>query len=178
MKISVIYDIHANFPVLEAVLNDAIGNGSDLIVVGGDVIPGPMPVETLDCLTNLEIPVLYLMGNGEREVLAALDGSETKTLPKKALEDIRWNAQHLLSRQIEFIKTWPKTLGLTIPNHGNVLFCHATPQSDTPIFTRLTADDKLLPIFEEVDESIIVCGHTHMQFERVLGKKLIVNAVI
>jgi hypothetical protein len=38
-------------------------------VVGGDVLPGPMLRETLACLLAVDIPVRFIQGNGEREVL-------------------------------------------------------------------------------------------------------------
>jgi Icc-related predicted phosphoesterase len=51
MRVAAIYDIHGNLPALEAVLEDLRRAGADHVVVGGDVLPGPMPRETLDCLT-------------------------------------------------------------------------------------------------------------------------------
>src|SRR5207249_11125578 len=54
--------------------------------------------------------------------------------------------------------------------------CHATPRNDTDIFTRLTAEDRLLPLFEALDVPVVVCGHTHMQFDRTIGKTRVVNA--
>jgi diadenosine tetraphosphatase ApaH/serine/threonine PP2A family protein phosphatase len=59
---------------------------------------------------------------------------------------------------------------------GEVLFCHATPRNDTEIFTRLTPEDRLLPIFGNLDASVAVCGHTHMQFDRMIGNIRVVNA--
>jgi predicted phosphodiesterase len=53
---------------------------------------------------------------------------------------------------------------------------HATPRSDTEIFTRLTPEDRLLPVFEGLNVPVIVCGHTHMQFDRTIGKVRVVNA--
>lgn len=35
---------------------------------------------------------------------------------------------------------------------------------------------RLLPIFEGLNASLIVCGHTHMQFDRMIGKTRVVNA--
>jgi diadenosine tetraphosphatase ApaH/serine/threonine PP2A family protein phosphatase len=67
-------------------------------------------------------------------------------------------------------------LRVEIPALGDVLFCHATPQNDTDVFTRLTPEDRLLPIFESLDVSVVVCGHTHMQFDRTVGKIRVVNA--
>ena len=57
-----------------------------------------------------------------------------------------------------------------------MLFCHATPRSDTEIFTRLTPEDRLLPVFEGLHVPVVVCGHTHMQFDRTIGRVRVVNA--
>lgn len=59
---------------------------------------------------------------------------------------------------------------------GDVLFCHATPRDPNEIFTRLTPESKLLPIFENLNASVVVCGHTHMQFDRMIGSVRVVNA--
>src|SRR4029079_12413207 len=57
-----------------------------------------------------------------------------------------------------------------------VVFCHATPRNDHDIFTSQTADDKLRPIFDPLNADLVVCGHTHMQFDRHVGRTRIVNA--
>src|ERR1700739_4764788 len=57
-----------------------------------------------------------------------------------------------------------------------VLFCHATPRNENEIFTRLTRDDPLMAVFAGVKASVVVCGHTHMQFDRVVGGVRVVNA--
>ena len=57
-----------------------------------------------------------------------------------------------------------------------MLFCHATPRNDTELFTRATPDDRLAPVFAGVDASLVICGHTHMQFDRMVGSVRVVNA--
>ena len=59
---------------------------------------------------------------------------------------------------------------------GEVLFCHATPRSDVEIFTRLTAEERLFDAFDGVTTPIVVCGHTHMQFDRMIRGIRVVNA--
>ena len=44
------------------------------------------------------------------------------------------------------------------------------------IFTRLTPEGRLLPIFEGLNASVVVCGHTHMQFDRKIGRIRVLNA--
>jgi predicted phosphodiesterase len=74
------------------------------------------------------------------------------------------------------IETWPPTVSADVDGIGSVLFCHATPRNDTDIFTRLTPEERLVPIFEGVDAKLVVCGHTHMQFDRTIGRTRVVNA--
>jgi diadenosine tetraphosphatase ApaH/serine/threonine PP2A family protein phosphatase len=75
------------------------------------------------------------------------------------------------------IAGWQKTVSLKINGLGEVLFCHATPRNNTEIFTRLTLEERLLPVFEGVSASLVVCGHTHMQFDRTIGGKVrVLNA--
>ena len=71
---------------------------------------------------------------------------------------------------------WPPTVRLSVAGAGNVLFCHGTPTSDTQIFTRLTPDERVLALLDGVCEPLIVCGHTHMQFDRRVQNRRIVNS--
>ena len=45
-----LYDIHGNLPALEAVLAEVDSLGVDNVVIGGDIVAGPMPSETLGAL--------------------------------------------------------------------------------------------------------------------------------
>lgn len=69
MRIAALFDIHGNLPALEAVLHDVRQAGVDLVVVGGDVLPGPMPHESLGVLRALALPVRCIRGNGDRIVI-------------------------------------------------------------------------------------------------------------
>jgi predicted phosphodiesterase len=72
-RVAAIYDVHGNLPALEAVLADLQSVDPDLIVVGGDVVAGPMPTEVLDRLAALGQSICFVRGNADREVLAAYD---------------------------------------------------------------------------------------------------------
>ena len=43
-------------------------------MVGGDLVPGPFPRECFDLLHSLNIPIEFIIGNGDRETLAAKRG--------------------------------------------------------------------------------------------------------
>jgi putative phosphoesterase len=176
MRVAALYDIHGNLPALEAVLEDVREALVDQIVVGGDVLPGPMPRETLACVLDLDPPAQFIQGNGDRVVLAQMAGTESSEVPEQFRDVVRWTAQQLRPEDERLIANWPKTLRFEILGLGEVLFCHATPRSDTEVFTRLTSDDRLVPIFEGLDVPVVVCGHTHMQFDRMVGRTRVVNA--
>jgi putative phosphoesterase len=171
MRVAAIYDIHGNLPALEAVLEDVRRADVDRVVVGGDVLPGPMPRESLACLQALDLPVQFIQGNGDREVIAP-----TGAVPASFREAMRWNAEQLRPEDERLLASWPHTVRLEIPGLGEVLFCHATPRNDTESFTRLTPEDRLLSIFEGLNVPLVVCGHTHMQFDRMVGSVRVVNA--
>ena len=176
MRVAAIYDIHGNLPALEAVLEDIRRADVDRVVVGGDVFPGPLPRETLACLLDVEIPIQFIQGNGDRAVLERMAGSDLDAVPEQAREAIRWVARQLGPEDERLVASWPRTLRVEIPGLGEALFCHATPRNDTEMFTRLTPEDRLLPVFAGLDVPLVVCGHTHMQFDRRVGRVRVVNA--
>jgi len=176
MRVAALYDIHGNLPGLEAVLEEVGQLGVDQIVVGGDVVFGPMSRECLDKLFDIPIPTHFIQGNCEVAILAQMTNGYKASFPEKVLEDVHWTANQLLPMHKKLISKWPMTVNLDIDGLGKILFCHATPRSETENFTRLTPEDKLLPIFEILDVNFVVCGHTHMQFERSIGKVRVLNA--
>jgi putative phosphoesterase len=175
-RVAAIYDIHGNLPALEAVLDEILQAGATLIVVGGDVVPGPMPADTIAALASLDVPLRFIHGNGDREVLAVMRGEEPTTVPERFRAVIRWNAAQLGPAHAHLLESWPATCRLEVAGHGRVLFCHATPRNDTEIFTAETPEAHLRPLFDAVGADVVVCGHTHMQFDRTIGRTRVVNA--
>jgi predicted phosphodiesterase len=170
-RVAALYDIHGNLPALEAVLRDVRAAAVDQVVVGGDVLPGPMPRESLAALLNLDIRVAFIIGNGDREVIAP-----TGAVPEAYRSSMEWNAEQLGPDDAARLASWPPTVGKSVEGIGEVLFCHATPRNDVEIFTRSTPEELLLPIFGSLGVALAVCGHTHMQFDRTIGNVRLVNA--
>jgi diadenosine tetraphosphatase ApaH/serine/threonine PP2A family protein phosphatase len=134
-----------------------------------------MPSESLARLLDLAPQTQFIAGNGEVAVLAEMEGKDSG-VPARHREAIRWNAAQLRRCDRELLATWRNTLRMEISGLGKVLFCHATPQNSDDIFTRLTPEDRLVSIFAESDADVVVCGHTHMQFDRAIGRLRLLNA--
>ncbi len=124
----------------------------------------------------MNIPATFIVGNCDREVLEQRKGVESAVIPEQFREIMRWVAGQLDGTLDKWIAAWPKTVRAEVGQLGNVLFCHATPRSDTEMFSSQTSEARLLPIFAGIDEPIVVCGHTHRQFDRMLGTTRVVNA--
>jgi putative phosphoesterase len=162
VRVAAISDIHGNLPALEAVLADIERENVDRVVVVGDTISGPWPAEVFDRL--VEADALVVRGNVDR---LALEGGE--------LAIGEWSADRLGDRRAQ-VAEWPLTARLVIDGLGAVLVCHATPTSDEPIYTRITPDDEVAQLFAGMDAGVVVCGHTHIQYDRTLRSRLrIVN---
>lgn len=177
MKIAALYDIHGNLPALNAVLEELKEVQPDVIVVGGDIISGPMPGQALERLALLGDQVRAIRGNADREAVSAFDGELlSRRYSEKVREEIHWVAKQLTRAQRDYLAQLPEQMTFHLEGLGNVLFCHATPRNDEEIFTPITPEERLITIFAGVEQQIVVCGHTHMQFERQVGKTRILNA--
>jgi len=179
-RVAALYDIHGNLPALEAVLSEVHQAGVDHVVVGGDIVPGPMMRETLALLEQLDAPVQFIHGNCEIAVLSQLPGGAEppwyRAVPESAKATVRWQAQQVDPPLQQQFASWPLTTRVDVGGLGEVLFCHATPRHENEIFTRLTPEDRLIPLFEQLGVPLVVCGHTHMQFDRMIGTTRVVNA--
>ena len=132
----------------------------DVILIGGDVVWGPWPRETLALLQG-QPNVSFILGNTDRDVF-------NRSPNGKDIND--WCADRLTNDQLEFLRSWPATISL-----GGVLFCHGSPRCDTDRITIATPVERVLEWCDGVKENTIVCGHTHAQFERQLDGRIIVN---
>lgn len=175
-RIAALYDVHGNLPALEAALADVEAAGAGTIVVGGDVVPGPMPGAALDRLRALGPRARFLRGNTDRLVVAAMDGDPLAELPPAVREIMRWTAARLDRSHRDFLAALPTSLALDVPGLGAVLFCHATPRSDEEILTAATPDDVVRPMLAGVMQRLVVCGHTHLRLDRAVDDVRIVNA--
>ncbi|WLR42041.1 metallophosphoesterase family protein [Bacillus carboniphilus] len=176
MKVAALYDIHGNLPALNAVLEELKEVQPDLILIGGDIVSGPMPVETLERIFQLDEKVRYIRGNGDREVVMAYDGQSLQHMSEKGRENQEWVAEQITPLQRDFLAQLPEQEPFHIEGFGEILFCHATPNSDEEIFTPNTTMKRLSTIFQNVSQKYVVCGHTHIQFEHEVDGLSILNA--
>jgi putative phosphoesterase len=161
MRVAALYDIHGNFPALEAVLAEVEREGVDAIVVGGDIASGPpQPREVVELVQSLQ-NVHPIRGNADR-----LHDRE-----HAGEEGLGWLFGQLGDEQVEWLVSLPFSAVL-----DETLYVHSNPLDDTTMVTEVTTDEKLAGLLEGVEQRRVVAGHTHMQLERRVGETLFVNA--
>jgi putative phosphoesterase len=176
MTVAVISDVHGNLPALEEVLREIDEAGADLVVVCGDMVPGPMPRETIERLMALGDRARFVRGNGDRELVACFDGMPpAPDRPESVRKVAPWCAAQIDRRHRDFLAAFEARLTVDVDGLGGVLCCHASPRNDVDVFTARSPDELVRTLFAGVDERVAVCGHTHMQFERDVDGMHIVN---
>jgi len=164
--IAALCDIHGNFAALQAVLAEIPDDA--VIVVGGDIAAGgPEPRATVDCLQSLGSRVQWVRGNMDRALGDSANPSELLSDPQ-AIEHAR---EQLTPDQATFLSELPLTVEL-----DGVMYCHASPRNELDIFTERTPEERVSFLFQELEADVVICGHTHLQFDRVIAGRRVINA--
>ena len=170
MRVAALYDVHGNLPALEAVLAELEDVRPDAVVVGGDVVLGPLPGESLDLLRALGEGARFIRGNTDR----ALASGPPEDEPEGWRERHAFAVERLGPERLAFLRALPETAVVDVDGLGPTLFCHGSPRGDEEILTRASHEERLRPILAGVAERVVVCGHTHVQFDReALGHRLV-----
>jgi predicted phosphodiesterase len=177
-RLAALYDIHGNLPALRAVLAEVAREGVTTLVVGGDVVAGPLPSETIDELMALGDRPRFVRGNGDREVVEAYDQGRVAVDATEDASDraSAFSASRISREQRDFLAGFAPTVVLDVEGLGPTLFCHGSPRSDTEIITTATSDERLRGMLDGVEEPTVVCGHTHRLFDRRVDGWRVVNA--
>ena len=160
MRVAALYDVHGNAPALEAVLAEVDREGVDRIVFGGDIVAGPLPLETLELVLARDGD--WIRGNAER-----LDSPAPSA---EMEEDRRWLKEQLGDERVEWLGNLPFSVVL-----DDALYVHSTPEDDMTVITELTTDERLAELLSGVEQPLVVAGHTHMQLDRRVGSTRFVN---
>ncbi|GGE57187.1 phosphoesterase [Pullulanibacillus camelliae] len=173
-RVAAIYDIHGNVAALNAVLQDIQSCDVDTIVIGGDLAWGPQPLQVMERVMALKGNVHFIKGNADREV-GERYGVE-QGLDEWVATINQWCSDQLTPSQIAFLNHLEKQVSLTIDGMGEVLFVHGSPRSDEEAIRKATSEQEIEPMIQSVKQAILVCGHTHVQFDRMVCDKRIINA--
>lgn len=175
MRIAIVSDIHGNRTAFEAVLTDLRQTAPDLVLHGGDLAQGGShPTEIIDQVRALGWP--GVLGNTDEVLWApqlfpkSIAASQPKL--KHMIEEMISDASARISEeQKQWLKSRPK-----IHVHEGVTVVHASPVSlwQSPLAN--ATDAELKSTYSSLGAKIVVYGHIHQPFIRVLQGFTVANS--
>ncbi len=178
-RIAVFGDIHANLPALEAVLADMDARSlSDRYCLGDLVGYGTFPNEVIATIRESEVPTL--MGNYDQGVGNDSDdcGCAYRDPVAEALgkRSIAWSNEHTTDEYKPFLRQLPRQIPVALGNL-RVMLVHGSPRRINEYLFQDRPDKSLERLLDMVESDVMVCGHTHIPYHRVLPSgRHVVNA--
>lgn len=178
MKIAVFSDIHGNAIALEAVLKDIDSRNIDLVFCGGDLTGyGAFPNEVIGLIRKYRIPTV--MGNyddgvgfNKNDCGCADTGPQTKELGQISLE---WTKKRVNFENRAFLRSLLERVQFTACGK-KILIVHGSPRRINEYLYGDFPEESILRLFDDEKADIIVCGHTHVAYTRVINGKCLINA--
>jgi putative phosphoesterase len=176
MRFLCISDIHGHADALAAVLATAERRGFSKLLVAGDLcFPGPAPLETWRRLMSAS--ATCVQGVGDRALSTVdLDNLRATSEHERArLERLRNTRAELGELILARLAKLPKQIRITIETGGEILLVHGSPQDPSEPLSHDMTDEELGALVGDEPADIIVCGASHVPFDRQVGDTRIVN---
>ncbi|WP_027364530.1 metallophosphoesterase family protein [Desulfotruncus alcoholivorax] len=178
MRIAIFSDVHGNKHALEAVLADIRNRGPGRVVCLGDLVGyGAYPDAVVQAVRESGIPTV--MGNyddaiANRRMVCGCDYKDEQAL-EAGVKSISWTLEHTGEASREFLLGLPERIVEEI--HGRrVLFVHGSPRRLNEYLYEDAPAAGILPMLQEAKADVLVCGHTHLPYHRVVDGRHIINA--
>jgi len=169
-------DIHGHLDALKAVLATAEKRSFQKLLVAGDVVfPGPEPLETWRRLTASG--AVMVQGLTDR-ALATLDpaGLHPATPHEEMMvEKMRGARVDLGELILERLRRLPSHVRVPLEDGGELVLVHGSPSDPGEALTFDMSDEELNALLGDDPADIVVCGMSHVPFDRMVGDVRIVN---
>jgi putative phosphoesterase len=178
-RITIFGDIHGNLPALEAVLADIEAHDPSPLYCLGDLVGyGTFPNEVTSTIRERNIPTI--MGNYDQGVGNSSDDCGCAYTSKEAealgTRSIAWTNQKTTDDNKQFLKQLPAHIPLELGGL-RVLLVHGSPRKINEYLFADRPDATLERLLDMSEADVLVCGHTHIPYHRILPSgRQVVNA--
>ena len=177
MRIATFSDIHSNAPALTNVLRDVNKQDIDEVYCLGDLVGyGPCPNTVIEILRNKDIPTI--MGNYDEgigfekgECGCAYTSPEEIANGQKSVD---WTTQATTEKNKEYLRSLLDKISFEADGY-KVLLVHGSPRRINEYLFEDRREDSLRRIIEPLDIDVMVCGHTHKPYHRIIDGVHIIN---
>lgn len=174
MRLAVLADVHGNLPALEAVLDDLQPYAIEGLIVAGDFIGGPQPIETIQRLSRLK--ALMICGNSDLNLIKL----RTDQAPREWHDSLqfallRWSDRHIDEDTFDLLQSLPEQRSIHMPGTAAIRVVHGSTRDPyESIFPDLEPDTLEIAL-DQTEEPVFICGHTHIPWKVELHDRLAIN---
>lgn len=176
MRFLCVSDIHGHADLLRAIMREADTYGWDKLVACGDLcFPGPEPLAVWKIL--VEHQALCVQGLGDR-ALAQVDPAKlaaASPAERSRIERLKQVHAELGELIIARLGKLPTTASLELESGHNLVIVHGSPADPSEPLTFDMSDDEIIALLGDEPADIVVCGGSHVPFDREVADVRIVN---
>ena len=176
MLLLCISDVHGHLDALRAVLATAERRAFHKLLVAGDIVfPGPEPLETWRRLTAAG--AVMVQGLTDRAV-ATLDPASLRPRSdheRERLERMKATREALGDLILQRIRRLPTHQRIPLEDGGELLLVHGSPADPGEALTHDMTDAEINALIADDTADVVVCGASHLPFDRLVGGVRIVN---
>lgn len=176
MRFLCVSDIHGHARALSAVIEEANLYGWDQLIACGDLVfPGPEPLAVWKLLVGNR--ALCVQGVSDR-ALAQIDPTKlaaTTEHERGRIERFRQVQAELGELITTRLGKLPVLAHLPLESAHTMVVVHGSPRDPSEPFTAEMSDDEALALLGDEPGDIIVCGGSHVPFDRTVADVRIVN---
>ena len=188
LNVAILADIHGNPLALDAVLEDIqVHGGVDEYWILGDLAAlGPEPLESLQRLAALP-KARFIRGNTDRYLINGeqpgpsldkiLNDPEALALKMRLASSFAWTIGAVApAGWLPWLRALPLEMRIILPDGTRVLAVHAAPGTDDGDGLRIrSSDDELREQLSGIEADLVLVGHTHIPFNRLVDGVRVVN---
>jgi predicted phosphodiesterase len=176
MLLLCISDVHGHLDALRAVLATAERRAFHKLLVAGDLVfPGPEPLETWRRLTAAG--AVMVQGLTDRAV-ATIDPAgltPRSDHERERLERMKGARDALGDLILQRVRRLPTHQRVPLEDGGELLLVHGSPADPAEALTFDMSDAEINALIADDTADIVVCGASHVPFDRLIGGVRIVN---
>lgn len=174
--VALISDIHGRLDALDAVLDETQRRGVKRVYVAGDLLNGgPDPLGVWRRLT--EIKAQSVRGVSD-SALCSVDASKLvpmNDLERQRLDAFLWTRRTVGELILESLRRLPLSLRVPLIDGGEMVIVHGSPSDPFQEITQDMDDDEILTLIGDDPADIVVCGASHVPFQRTIADIHVVN---
>jgi len=173
IKVAVISDLHGNMEAISSVFKKIDNLEIKNILILGDIaLMGPELNEAITFVKNLseKYNTEIIQGNTDLFILQ----EELPNVPDFAKNSILYAQKVITTENKEFLKNLPSTKSIKIGG-TSILMVHGSPRKNDENIMPGGSIEEIKPMLEDVNEALILCGHTHLPAGYQIEKQTVVN---